>query len=134
LQSGIVVLVFQSEGAIRAGRQTRNRAPHTDSAKHANDDGTLHLYRVPLDGRSPAVLLEEYSLDPAWAPGGGFIVYSGPDIGTRFSVKAITPEAVVHPLPELTLPRGDISADGSEAILEREQERSSVVMMDLPQR
>lgn len=147
----------------------------------ANDHGEPHLYRVPLDGRAPAVLLAEYSLDPTWAPDGRFIGYSGPDIGTRFSVKAITPEAVVHPLPELTLPRGsrrmaflangsslvmmrgeiqhkdlwlvnletgterqlsrlapdfnisdfDVSPDGREVVLERVQERSSVVQLDL---
>ena len=36
--------------------------------------------------------------------------------------------------PDFNISDFDISADGSEAILEREQERSSVVMMDLPQR
>jgi Tol biopolymer transport system component len=149
----------------------------------ANDHGMPHLYRVPVDGRAPAALLAEYSLDPTWSPDGRFIIYSGPDIGTRFSVKAITPEAGAHPFPELNLPRGsrhmaflgkgsslvllrgeiqhkdlwlidletgaerrltnlapdfnisdfDISRDGSEVFLERVQERSSVVLMDLPQ-
>jgi Tol biopolymer transport system component len=33
-------------------------------------------------------------------------VYSGPDIGTTFSVKAVTAEGVPHPLPALTLTRG----------------------------
>ena len=50
------------------------------------DRGVPHLFRVPLDGRSPAVLVQEYSVDPAWAPDGRFVVYSGPDIGTTFSV------------------------------------------------
>ena len=149
----------------------------------ANDDGVPRLYRVPLDGKSPARLLGEYALDPTWSPDGGFIVYSGPDVGTRFQVKAITPGSVAHSLPELTLPRGsrrmtflakgsslvllrgeiqhkdlwlidletgaerqltnltpdfnisdfDVSPDGSEAVLERVQERSSVVLLDLPQ-
>jgi Tol biopolymer transport system component len=149
----------------------------------ANDHGVPHLYRVPLDGGSPAVLLGDYSLDPTWAPDGRFIAYSGPDIGTSFPVRAITPDAVVHPLPELSLPRGsrrmaflakgsslvllrgeiqhkdlwlidletgaerqltrlapdfnisdfDISPDGTEAVLERVQERSSVVQLDLLQ-
>lgn len=150
----------------------------------ANDDGAPRLYRVPLDGKPPALLLGEYALDPTWSPDGGFIVYSGPDVGTRFQVKAITPGSVAHSLPELTLPRGsrrmtflakgaslvllrgeiqhkdlwlidletgaerqltnltpdfnisdfDVSPDGSEAVLERVQERSSVVLLDLPQR
>src|SRR5438132_2541406 len=72
----------------------------------ANDQGVPHLFRVPVDGRSPALFLHEYSVDPAWAPDGRFVVYSGPDIGTRFSVKAVTAEAAAHPLPDLTLTRG----------------------------
>jgi Tol biopolymer transport system component len=148
----------------------------------ANDHGVTHLFRVPLDGRSPAVFVQEYSTDPAWAPDGRFVVYSGPDIGTRFSVKAVTSEAGAHPLPALRLTRGarhlaflnagrelvflrgemqhknlwlinldtgaerqltnlppdfdvrdfDVSQDGREVVLERGQERSDVVLLDLP--
>ncbi len=72
----------------------------------AGDHGAPHLFRVPVDGRSPALFVREYSVDPAWAPDGRFVVYSGPDIGTTFSVKAVTAEAAVHPLPALTLTRG----------------------------
>jgi Tol biopolymer transport system component len=72
----------------------------------AVDRGVPHLFRVPLDGRSPAVFVQEYSVDPAWAPDGRFVVYSGPDIGTTFSVKAVGADASAHPLPPLTLTRG----------------------------
>jgi len=72
----------------------------------ASDHGVPHLFRVPLDGRSPTPFVREYSVDPAWAPDGRFVVYSGPDIGTTFSVKAVTGEAAAHPLPALTLTRG----------------------------
>lgn len=72
----------------------------------ASDHGIPHLFRVPVDGRSPASFVGEYSLDPAWAPDGRLIVYSGPDIGTTFSVKGVTAEAAPHPLPALTLTRG----------------------------
>src|SRR6267378_225210 len=149
----------------------------------ANDRGVPRLFRVPIDGRSPALLVQEYSVDPVWAPDGRFVVYSGPDIGTTFSVKAVTTEAVARPLPALTLTRGarhltflrggralvflrgeiqhkdlwlidmetgteqqlthfapdfhirdfDISPDGREVVLERVQERSDVVLLDLPQ-
>jgi len=148
----------------------------------ANDHGIPHLFRVPIDGRSPVPLVSEYSVDPAWSPDGRFVVYSGPDIGTTFAVKAVTAEAAVHPLPALTLTRGarhlaflpggrslvllqgeiqhenlwlvdletgaerqltnfapefnirdfDVSADGREVVLERLQERSDVVLLDLP--
>jgi Tol biopolymer transport system component len=148
----------------------------------ADDHGVPHLFRVPMDGRSPASFVREYSVDPAWAPDGGFVVYSGPDIGTTFSVKAVTAKAAPHSLPTLTLTRGarhlaflpggqtlvllrgdiqhkdlwlidlvtgaerqlthlpadfdirdfDVSPDGREVVLERMQERSDVVLMDLP--
>jgi Tol biopolymer transport system component len=148
----------------------------------AEDHGVPHLFRVPVDGRAPVALVQEYSVDPTWAPDGRFVVYSGPDIGTTFSVKAVTAEAAVHPLPALTLTRGarhlaflpggrslvllrgeiqhknlwlidletgaerqltnlppdfdirdfDISRDGREVALERVQERSDVVLLDLP--
>jgi Tol biopolymer transport system component/DNA-binding winged helix-turn-helix (wHTH) protein len=148
----------------------------------AIDHGVPHLFRILLDGHPPIAFVQEYSVDPAWAPNGGFIVYSGPDIGTTFSVKAVKPDAALHPLPPLTLTRGarhlaflpggktlvvlrgdiqhknlwlidletgaerqltnlpptfdirdfDISQDGRELVLERLQERSDVVLLDLP--
>jgi Tol biopolymer transport system component len=160
-------------------------APDGQSITSAADDhGVPHLFRVPVDGRSPTLFVQEYSVDPAWAPDGSFVVYSGPDIGTRFSVKAVTAEAAAHPLPALTLTltrgarhltflsggralvflRGeiqhknlwlidlqtgaerqlthltpdfdirdfDVSPDGREVVLERVQERSDVVLLDLP--
>jgi Tol biopolymer transport system component len=158
-------------------------APDGQSITTAADDhGIPHLFRVPIDGRSPTVLVREYSVDPAWAPNGRFVVYSGPDIGTTLSVKAVTSEATPHTLPPLKLTRGarrvaflagggslvvlrgdiqhknlwlvdletgaerpltnlpsdfdirdfDISPDGREVVLERMQERSDVVLVDLP--
>jgi len=32
----------------------------------ANDRGVPRLFRVPIDGRSPALLVQEYSVDPVW--------------------------------------------------------------------
>ncbi len=82
-------------------------APDGQSITSAADDhGLPHLFRVPVDGRSPAVFVQEYSADPAWAPDGHFVVYSGPDIGTTFSVKAANAEGAPYPLPPLTLTRG----------------------------
>ncbi|MGC2670277.1 MAG: hypothetical protein WA299_00305 [Candidatus Acidiferrum sp.] len=148
----------------------------------AVDRGVPHLFRVPVDGGKPVLMVKEYSIDPAWSPDGGFVVYSGPDIGTTFSLKAVTAEGAEHPLPPLTLTRGarhlsflpgghalvflrgeiqhknlwllnletgaerqltnfspdfdirdfDISPDGREVVLERVQERSDVVLLDLP--
>jgi len=148
----------------------------------ANDHGAPHLFRVPVDGTAPNLFVKDYSIDPAWAPDGRFVVYSGADIGTTFSLKAVNAEAGAHPFPALTLTRGarhvvilpdgktiallrgdmqhkdlwlvnletgaerqvtsvaadfrihdfDISPDGHEIVLERVQERSDVVLLDLP--
>jgi Tol biopolymer transport system component len=158
-------------------------APDGQSITSAADDhGVPHLFRIPVDGRAPAPFVQAYSVDPSWAPNGRFVVYSGPDIGTTFSVKAVTTEAAEQPLPALTLTRGarhltflpggralmflqgdiqhknlwlmdletgskrqltniaadfdirdfDISPDGREVVLERVQERSDVLLLDLP--
>jgi Tol biopolymer transport system component len=72
----------------------------------ASDHGVPHLFRVPVGGGVSEPFVSEYSVDPAWAPDGKFVVYSGPDIGTTFSVKAVTAEAAAHHLPALTLTRG----------------------------
>ncbi len=160
-------------------------APDGQSITSAADDhGVPHLFTIPIDGRSPASFFRDYSVDPAWSPDGRFVVYSGPDIGTTFSVKAVTAEAAPHLLPTLTLTRGarhvailpggrslvllrgeiqhknlwlidletgterqltnlpsefdirdfDISPDGREVVLERVQERSNVVLLDIPRR
>jgi Tol biopolymer transport system component len=145
-----------------------------------NVDGTPRLFSIALDG-SPAPLVREYSVDPAWAPDGDFVVYSGPDIGTTFPVKAVTADGVRHAVPNLTLTRGarrlrfferrralvvmrgdihhknlwlidlesgaerqltdlspdfkvrdfDISPDGRELVLERVQDDSDVVLLEL---
>jgi Tol biopolymer transport system component len=147
----------------------------------ATDHGVPHLFRVPLNGGSSTVVVNEYSIDPAWSPDGRFLVYSGPDIGTTFSLKAVAANVAAHPIPALTLTRGarhlvftpeghsvvllrgeiqhknlwlinletgierqltnlapdfdvrdfDISPDGREFVLERVQERSDVVLLDI---
>ncbi|HKQ87041.1 MAG TPA: hypothetical protein VJS43_09745 [Candidatus Acidoferrales bacterium] len=82
-------------------------APDGKSITSAADDrGVPHLFRIPVDGSSPATFVSEYSIDPAWAPDGSYMVYSGPDIGTNFSVKAASADAAPHPLSPLTLTRG----------------------------
>lgn len=153
-------------------------------ATAAVDRGRPRLFRVPMNGKAPSLLLSDYSVDPVWAPDGRFVAYSGPDIGTTFSVKAVTPDGTAYPLPELTLTRGarrlvflpgrhevvvlrgeirhknlwaidlktgaerqltaftpgfeirdfDISPDGREIVLERLQEQSDLVLLDLPDR
>ena len=145
------------------------------------DHGTPHLFRIPIDGRPPTPIVRDYSVDPSWSSDGRFVVYSGPDIGSTFSLKAVTTENTQHLLPTLTMTRGarrvaflpggralvllrgeiqhknlwlidletgaerqlthlapefdiqdfDISPDGRDVVIERVQERSNLVLLDL---
>jgi Tol biopolymer transport system component len=68
-------------------------------------NGTPQLFRISLDGATvPHV--REYAVDPVWSPRGDFVIYSGPDIGTTFQLKAVDAGAGPHPIPKLTLTRG----------------------------
>jgi Tol biopolymer transport system component len=146
-------------------------------------DGEPHLTRVFLNGDPPVVLVSEYSLDPVWAPGGQFLVYSGADVGTTFPVRAAEADGRPHPMPGLILTRGarrvaflddqptliflsgevghkdlwlmdlrsgsrrvfarlpqdfvigdfDVSADGTELVLDRAQENSELALIERPQ-
>ena len=146
------------------------------------EHGVPHLYRIPIDGHAASLFVREYAVDAAWAPDGRLAVYSGPDIGTTFLVKAVTKDATEQAMPALMLTRGarhlaflpggrglvflqgeiqhknlwvmdletgakrqltnlgpdfdirdfDIAPDGREVVLERVQERSDVVLLDLP--
>jgi Tol biopolymer transport system component len=68
--------------------------------------GEPRLTKIPLDGGAPLVLVSEYSLDPTWSPDGQFLVYSGPDVGTTFAVRAVAADGRPYPLPALILSRG----------------------------
>ena len=72
----------------------------------ALDGGVPRLFTVSLDGRPPAPMGREQALDPAWSPDGRFVVFSGPDIGTTFPVKAMSADGSAYPLPNLMLSRG----------------------------
>ncbi|HLG98080.1 MAG TPA: hypothetical protein VKX49_17320 [Bryobacteraceae bacterium] len=72
----------------------------------ATERGTPHLFDVSLDGRSPKLFLQEYSLDPVWSPDGSFVLYTGPDIGTTFSVRAASPQGILRTLSNFNLTRG----------------------------
>jgi Tol biopolymer transport system component len=72
----------------------------------ANRDGEPRLFRIPVGGGTPVLLVKEYSIDPAWAPSGRFLVYSGADVGTTIPVKAVSVDGGPHLLPKLVLTRG----------------------------
>jgi hypothetical protein len=145
-------------------------------------DGQPRLTRIFLNGDSPQTLIGEYSIDPVWSPDGRFLVYSGPDIGTTFPVRAVAADGRPYAIPSLILTRGarrvvvlsdppslivlrgdighkdlwvvdlqgrgehplttlprdftvddfDISADGTELILDRLEENSDMALIERP--
>ena len=62
--------------------------------------------RFPVGGGTPILLVNEYAIDPIWSPSGQFLVYSGADVGTNFSVKAVSADGAPRDLPNLILTRG----------------------------
>jgi len=96
-------------------------APDTQSIiVAAAEHDTPHLFRVPLDGRAPVSLTHEYSLDPAWSPDGRLLIYSGPDVGTTFSVKAVSFGGAAQEFLAPTLTRGArhlVFLNGSNALI-----------------
>jgi Tol biopolymer transport system component len=72
----------------------------------AENHGLPHLLRVPVDGSLFSTFIDDYSVNPAWTPDGELVVYSGPDIGATFPVKAVTSRSGPHPITPLTLTRG----------------------------
>jgi Tol biopolymer transport system component len=72
----------------------------------ADQGGAPRLFRFFPNGGSPVLLVSEYSIDPVWSPDGRFLVYSGPDVGTTFPVRAAAADGRTHPLRSLILTRG----------------------------
>jgi Tol biopolymer transport system component/tRNA A-37 threonylcarbamoyl transferase component Bud32 len=72
----------------------------------ANREGEPRVFKVPVAGGAPVLLVNEYSTDPVWAPSGRFLVYSGADVGTTFPVKAVSADGTSRSLPNLVLTRG----------------------------
>ncbi len=145
-------------------------------------DGEPRLTRIFVNGDPPVAVSGEYSLDPAWSPDGQFLVYSGPDIGTTFAVRAAAADGRPYAIPSLILTRGarrlvmardapalivlrgdighkdlwevdlqgrgerkltalppdfivndfDISADGSELILDKVENNSDLALIERP--
>jgi WD40 repeat protein len=74
-------------------------------------DGEPRLFKLPVDGGAPVEIGDNYALDPVWSPSGDFIVYSGADIGTNFSVGAVNADGTPRRIPDLALSRGSRRLD-----------------------
>jgi Tol biopolymer transport system component len=64
------------------------------------------LFKVPLNGGEPILLVSGEATNPVWSPDGRFVVYAGVEVGTRFQLKAATADGQAFPVPEITLSRG----------------------------
>ena len=62
------------------------------------------MFKVPLDGGPAVRLLDSPSYNPLWSPDDRFIIYSEPLKGGTFLVKAITPDKVPVPMPDIRVP------------------------------
>ena len=69
-------------------------------------DGEPRLFKIAVAGGTPVPLVYEYSIDPTWSPSGQFLVYSGADVGTTFSIKGVSTDGAPRHLPNLILTRG----------------------------
>jgi Tol biopolymer transport system component len=69
-------------------------------------DGEPRLTTIFLNGKPPAALVPEYSIDPVWSPDGRFLLYSGADLGTMFPVRAVSGDGSPYGVQTLILPRG----------------------------
>jgi len=68
-------------------------------------NGMPQLLHISLDGRESS-FIKDYSVDPVWSPDGRSVVYSGPDIGTTFSLKTVSSDGRPISMPNLVLTRG----------------------------
>jgi Tol biopolymer transport system component len=84
-------------------------------------DGEPRLMSISLDGSPPAQLVTEYSIDPVWSPDGEYLIYSGADVGTTFTLRAVARDGRPYSIPTLMLTRGArriaFSPDGASIVV-----------------
>jgi len=100
--------VMTSDGtnprALAPTLDVRGAAAWSSDAKSiviaAEEGQGAHLFRVPVDGGPPVVLLREPSLNPVWSRDGRWMVFSGTTVGGSAPLKAIGADGAPIPLPE----------------------------------
>jgi Tol biopolymer transport system component len=103
----------------------------------ARQGGHTQLFKVPVTGGAPSVLVATPSYHPLWSPDGRSILYSEPLRGADLGLRAVGPDGAAQPLPEIRVfYRGGIpyrfTRDGRALIhLEFVQERMNLVRTDL---
>jgi len=66
-----------------------------------NDGKGTYVFKVSAEDGTAIRLTDTISYNPVWSPNGRSIVYSEPLQGSTFLTKAITPEKVPVPLPDI---------------------------------
>jgi DNA-binding winged helix-turn-helix (wHTH) protein/Tol biopolymer transport system component len=75
-------------------------------------DGEPRLFKIPATGNGSTVPLgDHYGIDPVWSPSGQFLIYTGPDVGTVFEIRAVSADGAPHVVPRLFLNRGSRRLD-----------------------
>jgi len=102
----------------------------------ANRDGQPALFKLPINGGAPVLLVQGFALDPVWSPSGRFLIYSGADVGTTFALKAVAADGSPYPLPELVLSRGArrvafLGGDGALVMLKGDVSYKELWVRDL---
>jgi len=82
-------------------------SPEGDWIAVAADRGSgPQLFKVPVNGSRAVAMVDESSIDSAFSPDGGFLVYRSAESGPSFILKAVTAEGEPYEVPNLVLPRG----------------------------
>jgi serine/threonine protein kinase len=58
----------------------------------ADEGDGPRLFKVPVEGGAPVLLMDELAWNPVWSPDGRLIMYSGSQVGSRVPLKAVSPE------------------------------------------
>ena len=66
-----------------------------------NDGQGTYVFKVSVEDGAAIRLTDTVSYNPVWSPNGQIIVYSEPLQGSTFVTKAITPDKVLVPLPDI---------------------------------
>ena len=103
-QDGTDVRAVGSTIDVRGGASW---SPDGEWIAVAGDAGSgLKLFKVPLRGGEPVVLVDEPSYNPAWSPDGGVVLYEHAPGGTGRVLKAVRPDGQAVNLPRIHTRRG----------------------------
>ena len=72
----------------------------------ASENGAPVLLTVSAERQRASVLRREFASDPVWSPDGTSVLYSGPEVGTTFPIRAAGLNGQLLPRREIVLSRG----------------------------